>query len=100
MSTKIYFVRHQAAGTLHDLPFSYPPSESQLAAIERRCFQRHGASHPKTPDEPYWLKVEAVDVLGANDVPEVAEQGLSVANSIGLPGPTISGVGHVKNRGE
>ena len=63
---KIYFLRHQAAGIVHKYPFSSPPTNEQRAAVERECFQQHGASHPKT-GESYWMTVVDVDLVGASE---------------------------------
>lgn len=91
---KIYLVRHQAGGVLHDYPFAAPPSEKQLAALGKLCFQSHGAAHPKSK-EPYWLKAVEVDVLGPNEVPAVPERSLSVANAAGAAEFSVTGTGTV-----
>jgi hypothetical protein len=97
---KIYMVRHQANGLVHEYPFAQKPTEAQLDAISRLCFQRHGFSHPKTPDEPYWTRIVEVDLLGPNDAIEVPERDLS---AVSVPGAAVaasglygvSGAGHV-----
>lgn len=93
----IFYVRHQAAGVVHEFPFAASPNEAQLAAVAKLCFQRFGASHPKTPDEPYWVRVVEVPLLDASDVPEVPDVGLSVVSLASLGEITASGVGHVEN---
>lgn len=94
--SKIYLVRHQAAGFLHEFPFASAPTESQMAALAKLTFQRHGATHPKTK-EPYWLRVDEFDVLGASDVPSVPDRALVVANVAGAPEFDVKAEGHVKN---
>lgn len=98
--SKIYFVQHQAHGVAFEFPFGAPPSSEQIAAVNRYCFQHHGFGHAKTPDQPYWTRVIDVDVLGPNQVPEVAERALGPAGKPGhgVASPTqfgVSGVGHV-----
>lgn len=90
----IYFVRHQAAGILTDYPFASAPSQAQLAALSKLCFQSHGAAHPKTK-EPYWVRVVEVPVLGASDVPSVPDRSLSVANEAPVQKFSVSGTGTV-----
>ncbi|HEU4544332.1 MAG TPA: hypothetical protein VFR23_24590 [Jiangellaceae bacterium] len=92
----IHYVRHQAAGILTDFPFESAPSQAQMAALQKLCFQRHGAKHPKTA-EPYWLKAVEVKVLGAGDVPTVPDRSLSVANEAAVPKVEVTAVGHVEN---
>lgn len=95
--SKVYFVRHQAAGILTDYPFAAEPTESQLKALTKLCFQSHGAQHPKT-GEPFWVKVVEMDLIDSSTVLEVPEVGLSVAGASGLIGETIAtGVGRVIN---
>lgn len=102
---KVYFVRHQAHGIVHEFPFAAPPTDDQVAAVVRYCFQLHGACHPKTPDVPYWTKVVDRDVIGVGVVPEVPERALSVAGKAGEAHVdaaefTVSGVGFVTKGGE
>jgi hypothetical protein len=95
--SKIYFVRHQAAGVLTDYPFASSPTDKQLEALSRLCFQRHGATHPKG-DSAYWTRVVELDVLGPNDIPEVPERDLSSVSAGGSASAsefTVSGVGTV-----
>lgn len=92
----IHYVRHQAAGILTDFPFAGTPTDKQVAALAKLCFQSHGETHPKT-GEPYWLKVVEMPVLGAGDIPEVPERSLSVASEAGAPEFIIEGTGHVRN---
>ena len=91
---KVYLVRHQAAGLLHEFPFACHPSGEQLAALAKLCFQLHGAQHPRTR-EPYWLRVEELSLLGGDFVPDVPDRSLSVAQSAGAPRFEVSGTGHV-----
>lgn len=95
---KIYLVRHQAAGLVHEFPFSQPPSEPQVDAVKAFCLQSHGFGHPKTPDEPYWVRVEERDLLGSLDLPVAPERtsGLSV-NSAAAGEFSVSGSGTVTN---
>lgn len=92
--SKVYFVRHQAAGILTDFPFSAPPSDKQLEAIARLCFQRHGATHPKG-DAAYWTRVVELEMLGPNEVPEVPERDLTVANSAEVGQAKVEAKGEV-----
>jgi hypothetical protein len=81
---KIYFVRHQAHGVVHEFPFTEPPTQNQVAAVAKFCFQSHGFGHPKTPDQPYWTKVIERDVLGADEMPDVPERVLGPAGEAGV----------------
>jgi hypothetical protein len=106
---KIYFLRHQAGGVLHEYPFAEPPTEEQRAAVWKLCFHRHGAEHPKIyTDEsgnefkrPYWPSddphalVER-ELLGASDVPAVPEHALSVANAANTAQFMVTAVGKVE----
>jgi hypothetical protein len=92
---KIYLVQHQANGVVHEFPFSSPPSEAQLEAVWTFCFQSHGASHSKTPGEPYWQIVKEVEVLGPNDIPVIPARGLSVVSTAAAGEFGVSGVGTV-----
>jgi hypothetical protein len=93
---KIYLARHQATGVLWEHPFASPPSDEQLAALAKLCFQQHGETHPKTK-KPYWLKVVEVDVLDKSTVPVVPERALSTVNVAGLAEAKVEATGHVKN---
>lgn len=98
---KIYFLRHQANGVVHEFPFAEPPTEAQMKAVMRLCFMRHGGSHKKTPDEPFWTRVVEVELLGPNDIPDVPER---VLTGVSVPGVgkadtnevSASGTGHVE----
>ena len=57
---KIYHIRHQAAGVVHDVPFAAVPSSEQIGAVMARCARAHGDRHPKT-GLPYWAKVIEID---------------------------------------
>ena len=58
---KIYFIRHQAGGVIHDAPFESPPTPAQCAAVLARVPEfRENDRHPKT-GEPYWVKVICVE---------------------------------------
>ena len=93
---KIYLVQHQAHGVVHEFPFSESPSEAQLEKVWSYCFQIHGASHPKTPDEPYWQIVKEIDVLGSDELPAVEPRGLSLSSSVAAAGDfVVSGTGTV-----
>ena len=94
---KVYFFRHQAAGVLYDFPFAEQPSDSQLEALARRCAAVHGACHPKSPDVPYWTRIEERDVVAAADA--IAPPGPSaggVLSAAGMGEFIVSGTGTVK----
>ncbi len=92
---KVYFVRHQAAGFITEFPFAQEPTEAQIAAVAKKCFQSFGAEHPKS-GEPYWVKAFAFDVLGPNDVPVVPERSLSSVSTSASAGEFIvAGTGTV-----
>lgn len=78
---KVYFVRHQAAGVLWEHPFAQYPNADQVDALARRCFQTHGAIHARTA-EPYWLRVDELELLGPNDIPVVPERSLTLADAV------------------
>jgi hypothetical protein len=63
---KIYYVRHQAAGMLHEHPFFEPPTTRQLAPVLELCRKRHGDLHPKT-EQPYWAKIVCVEATPLED---------------------------------
>lgn len=94
---KVYIVRHQAAGYLATQPFSEPPTDEQVEALRRQCHQSFGASHSKTPGEPYWMKVVEFDLLDKSSVIDVPERSLSLANEAGVGEFGVSGVGTVTN---
>lgn len=56
----LYFIRHQAAGILHEQFFVDPPQQAQIDAIVAQCESRHGKEHPKS-GQPYWAKVIKID---------------------------------------
>lgn len=101
---KVYFLRHQADNVSYDFPFAEPPTEAQLQPLLRRCTQRHGVAHSKTPDQPHWIKIVEVEVLGPNDIPEVPEvvlspvipKGTGKAETAEL---SVTGTGHVATPG-
>jgi hypothetical protein len=96
MTTRsIFFVRHQAAGVLHDFPFEQAPSGGQVAAIARALETLHGDAHPKT-GEPYWLRVVEVPLLGPEDVaaPAGARGGVGSGELEQLRG---DGAGEIRN---
>jgi len=97
---KVFFVRHQAAGVMHEFPFADQPSNAQLIAVLKIAEQRHGASHPKTK-EAYWARVVDLDLIG-DEVPEVAEQSPDTANIAGFGKISAEGRMHVtpKSDGE
>ncbi len=90
---KVYFVRHQAHGIVADFPFAETPTEVQLDAVKRYCFHIHGFSHPKTPTEPYWVKVVEFDVLGPGEVPSVPERALGLASTPGVATAEMTATG-------
>ena len=93
---KVFFVRHQAAGVMHEFPFADHPSNAQLVAVLKIAEQRHGASHPKTK-EAYWARVVDLDLIG-DEVPEVAEQSPDTANIAGFGKISAEGRMHVTPR--
>ncbi len=100
---KLYFVRHQAHGIVHEFPFAEAPTQNQVAAVAKHCFAIHGFGHKKTPDVPYWTKVVEIDVLGPDDMPVVKEPGPVGVDAAGVgkaeaAGPIASGVGHVTTK--
>jgi hypothetical protein len=96
---KIYLARHQAHGVVHEFPFSQAPTESQMAKVWSFCFGIHGASHPKTPSEPYWITVVEREVLGPEDSPVFEAPGLKSVSSVAVVGElSVSGVGTVTPR--
>lgn len=100
---KIYFVRHQAHGIVHEYPFAQHPTQNQIDAVRRYCFQAHGFGHAKTPDEPYWMKVVEVEVLG-DEIPDVPERVLGPAGEDGVgraegPKVFVSGAGTITQKG-
>lgn len=84
---KIFYVRHQAHGVVHEFPFAQSPSDEQIELVRKFCFQLHGFGHAKTPDEPYWVRIVEVAVFGPKDLPEVPDRDLSV---VGEPGTAKS----------
>jgi hypothetical protein len=91
---KVYFIRHQARGVLHDLPFSEPPTEKQLEAVALLCAAAHGLVHPKTL-EPYWIRVVDVEVRGPDF--EIGKPQPTSLEKVELDGPTVEARGHVEN---
>jgi hypothetical protein len=88
---KLYFIRHQAHGIVHEFPFSEHPSQNQVAAVAKYCFGIHGFGHVET------------EVLGRDDMPAVADPGpvgvdAAGAGNVVSPGRTVSGVGHVTEK--
>jgi hypothetical protein len=101
---KIYFVRHQAHGIVHEFPFAEAPTQNQVEVVARFCFQSHGFGHAKTPDQPYWTRVVEVDVLGPGELPAVPERVLAPAGEQGVArvaagGAVISGSGTITPKG-
>jgi len=97
---KLYFLRHQAAGVLHEWPFTEPPSEVQLAPILARLMVLYGLSHPKTKAS-YWTRIVEAEALGPNDIPNApipgapsGEPGTGRGAVTGLVG---GGTGSVRN---
>jgi len=92
--SKVYFVRHQAAGILTDYPFSAPPTDRQMSTLSRLCFQRHGATHPKG-DQAYWTRIVELEMLGPDAELDVPERELGTVNAAGAKEFGVSGVGTV-----
>lgn len=57
---KLYLIRHQAAGIIHDFPFDHAPSATEITPILARCQAQHGDKHPKSK-KTYWAKVVCVE---------------------------------------
>lgn len=95
---KVYLVRHQAAGLVHEFPFGQAPSKEQVDAVKAFCLRAHGPSHPKTPDESYWVRVEERDLLGPGDMPVLPEPpSLSTSANLAAAGDfSVTGEGTVK----
>lgn len=102
--SKIYFVRHQAAGIITKYPFSQSPSDEQIAAIKRECQAAHGELHPKEDEDgnraPYWTQVIDFDVLGPSDVPTFNQPASDVFNAAGVPEFSVTGSVSVTKGGE
>jgi hypothetical protein len=96
---KVYFVRHQAGGVMHEYPFAKEPSDAQVAALSKLCFQRFGATHPKN-NAAYWARIVEVELLGPSDVPKVPDQGPSVVSEAGLSKLSVSAAGTVTSNGD
>lgn len=92
---KIYYVRHQAHGVVHEFPFRASPTQNQIEAVRKYCFNIHGFGHMKTPGEPYWVKVVEVPLLG-DEVPEVPDRDMSES---GVPGVALSSAEHIGTKG-
>jgi hypothetical protein len=94
---KIYFVRHQAQNVVYQFPFAQPPSDEQIAAVRRFCFQTWGPTHEK--GDPYWTRVEEFDLLGLDEVPDVPLRALSLSKeNVADPNKyEVSAQGHVEN---
>lgn len=96
----VFFVRHQAAGVVHEYPFAETPNAEQMAAVGKLCFQRFGFGHVKTPDEPYWLRVVEVELLDTRTLPVVPDRSLSVVSEAGTPKFNVSAAGTVTPKDE
>jgi hypothetical protein len=66
----VYFIRHQAAGVLHEFPFAEHPTGKQLLAVERALARVHVRAPGK---EPWWVKVEEVHLLDSKALPLAAK---------------------------
>lgn len=115
---RIYFIRHQAAGVLTKYPFAQYPTEAQIEAVKRECFQAYGAFHPKAEQvlhpetgevleerpREYWMQVVEAQALTADDVIDVPDRALSLQVIGGIkasaPNMVASGVGFVRNPGD
>ncbi len=96
---KIYLVQHQAHGVVGAFPFAEPPTEAQLERVWTYCFGIHGASHQKTPSEPYWQQVLEVELLGPEDMPAFEPPGpKAVASEASVGQFQVAGVGTVTPR--
>ena len=95
MTTKIYFVRHQAAGVVSKYPFAEPPTEEQITAVCRECEPHWGAEHPKT-GEAYWAIPVEAELLGPTDIPKPPEpEQPSAESAAAMPQFVASGTGTV-----
>ncbi len=86
---KIYFIKHQAHGVVWEYPFSADPTEAQLERVWQYCFSIHGASHQKTPGEPYWQQVVSSEVLGPDAAPAFEPAGLKMKTSTSSAGEVL-----------
>lgn len=65
---RVYYLRHQATGVLHEYPFAQPPTAEQLAPLLAECRRLHGDDSPK--GAPWWTRVVDVEAFGPGDVPQ------------------------------
>jgi len=95
---KIFIVRHQAAGLVHEFPFAESPSKEQIDAVASFCARSHGEVHGKT-GESYWVRVEERELLSATDLPSVPSPGgVSTGNAAASGEFTVSGEGAVSEK--
>jgi len=90
---KVYFVRHQAAGVVHQFPFAQEPSAEQVALVREHCAQSFGTEHDKLGE--FWTKVVSVDVLGPGEMPVVIARGVANAGVAPVGEFTVRGVATV-----
>jgi hypothetical protein len=95
---KLYFVRHQNEGVLHQFPFKQPPTQAQMEPIVNELARRHG-THAKqkvynedgtvtlTKGDELFFRIIEVEVLGPNDMPQIAPQrtGPSISSTADVP---------------
>ena len=93
LGARVYFLRHQAAGVLHELPFKAEPNELQIAAVKAHCVRRWGKEHPKTGR--YWLRIVHFSVLASN-IPEFDTPAPGKDNGATAPKYGVSGAGTVR----
>lgn len=79
----VFFVRHQAAGVVHQFAFLREPTDAQVAQVVAYCRSvGHAEGHPKSPDEPYWTRVVESPLLPQSAVawePAAPNQARSLA---------------------
>ena len=57
---KVFYIRHQAAGTVYTDPFGDTPTAAECAAVLARCEDRYGKTAPKT-GKPFWAKIVCLE---------------------------------------
>ena len=100
----VFFLRHQAAGIVHDHPFASRPTDAQIAPLRSLLEWRHGAAHPRT-GQAYWMDVVAIEVhedgaIPVVDIPAGAPGPRGRASAVGVGGfadLSAHGNGFVRN---
>ena len=94
----IWVVRHQAEGFLVDHMFTEEPSSEQLEPLHKLMTARHGAKHPKS-GKNYFFMVVQKQVFEPGEIPEVkvASSSVSREQRASLAGISVSAEGFVTN---